>query len=206
MKKLVLLTGKIALLILGSLLCVYPAAGQTIEPPYPGAKPVAADSGAEFYIFRTLSGSERNGMAIDEAKEITVKSFTTSDSFEQVFTHLCDASQERFQETSGELDPDIRSFIGSLGKDELDELAKAVGSNLTGEAYRSAFLTALDKTPAGSIQHGITKKQVGDKTLYYFDLHRPYLNFRTLRWIDATHIEVIREPFSLPAYTGLSRF
>lgn len=199
MKKLALISS----LILLSTLLLRPVAGQSIDSPYPGAEPDATDAGPEFYMYRTLADRKRDGIPTEEVQHYQVKCFTTADSFGKVYAYLNNTSQERFQETSKDLDPDIRSFINSLSKDELTKLAATVGSELSGEAYRRAFLAALDKTPGGSIHHGIMKKQVGDKTLYYFDVHRPFLNFRTLKWIDATHINVIREPFSLPAFTGL---
>lgn len=206
MKKSESLAGKITYLILFSIPCVCPVAGQSIEPPYPDAIPADSDSSAEFYIFRVFAKRKRDGVPTEEVRDFKVASFTTTDSFEKVYAYLNNSSQERFRETSKDLDPGIRSFIKSLNTDEVAALAIKVGSNLSGEAYRSAFLTALDKAPGGSIQHGITKKQVGDKTLYYFDIHRPFLNFRSLQWFDAAHIDVIQEPFSLPAFTGLSNY
>ena len=190
-------------LFLTAIFLVQTAYGQSIDLPYPDARHLDVDSGEEFYTFRTLTSRSHNGVPEEEAHKFKVKSFTTAAAFEKVYAYLNKTAQQRFQETSKELDPEIRSFINSLSEEELAGLAKAVGSNLAGEAYRAAMLAALDKVPGGVIQHAVTKRQEGDKTLYYFDVHRPFLNYRTLQWIDATHIDVIQEPFSLPAYTGL---
>ena len=206
MKKVGFFVAKRSFAILCSMLLAVPVFSQSIAAPYPGAKPVEPDTIAEFYTFRTMVGRRRDGVPDEDARDFQVASFTTRDAFARVYDYLMYTGQERFQVTSNDLDPDIRTFINSLGKGELTGLARAVGSNLSGDAYRAALLAALGKAPGGVIQHGIVKKQAGDKVLYYFDLHRPILNFRTLRWIDATHITVIRIPFSLPAYTGLSSF
>lgn len=203
MKKFVLIAGEIIFMLLPAIVLAQAAHEQPVDPPYPEARHYDAGSGEEFYTFRALTVPTRNGVPKEEAQKFQIKSFMTPDSFAKVYAYLGHTAQNRFQETSKELDSEFRSFIGSLSKDELAALAKAVGSNLSGDAYRNALLAALDNIPGGSIQHAITKRQVGDKTLYYFDVHRPFLNFRTLQWIDATHIDVIKEPFSLPAFTGL---
>ena len=69
-------------------------------------------------------------LVLNRKKKFKVKSFTTTDSFEKVYAYLNSTAQERFQETSKDLDPEIRSFIESLSKEELAELTRTAGSDL----------------------------------------------------------------------------
>lgn len=176
---------------------------QSLLPPYPGATPLHAAGRQGFIRFRISAEPGRYRYVQETGEKIKVESFTTPAAFDRVFEHLKYISEVKYQVTSKDLDPEVRTFVRSLKPAELTELAQAVGSSLTGTAYRDALLAALDKVPGGTVRHGLTVKQVRDDRLYYFDVHHPYLDFRTLRWIDATRIDVTEVPVAAESFTGI---
>ena len=205
MTKLLLIEVRGILLFLLSIMLVSPVAGQSLIPPYPGARLLTSKQQG-FITFRISAEPGHYRYAQETGGKIKVESFTTTATFDRVFKHLKYISDVKYQVTAKDLDPEVRTFIRSLEPAGLTELAQAVGSPLTGAAYRKAFLDALDKVPGGTVQHGLTVKQVRDDRLYYFDVHRPYLDFRTLRWVNATRIDVTAVPVPARSFTGIGDY
>lgn len=194
MKKLKFVAIRTFFLFLFFIFLVNSYADQSTEPPYRGAKPLLTDQ--KFYSFVALTNAKRANMPEERAKQtFNEASFTTPESVESVLDYFDPSGKERFLESTKELESGIHTFIGSLNEDELSDLVKLVGSNLSSEAYRKNLLKMLDLVPGGSITHGLAFKADDSGKFYYYDLHRPYLDYTKLEWVDATRIRVIQLPF-----------
>ena len=119
------------LLSLLSIMLVTPAAGQSLIPPYPGAR-LLTSKHQGFIAFRISAAPGRYRYAQETGGKIKVESFTTPAAFDRVFTHLKYISDLKYQVTSKDLDPSIRAFIRSLQPAGLTALAQAVGRSLSG--------------------------------------------------------------------------
>ena len=194
MKKLKLTAVKALFLYLLFIFLVGTSAGQSTEPPYPDAEPLPVDQ--KFYSFVALTNAKRANVSEEMAKQtFNEESFTTPESVESVLDYLDPSGQERLLESTKELESGIHTFIGSLNEGELSDLVELIGSDLSGEAYRTTLLKMVDLVPGGSITHGLAFKADDDGKFYYYDLHRPYLDFTRLEWVDATRIRVVQLPF-----------
>lgn len=169
------------------------------EPPFPGAKPLFSDQ--EFYENLLTSSFKRPGVSAESVEPIlkmfSEKSFTTSATFDEVFNYLAQlapSEQDALRNIEAAPDSGVRSFLGSLNEDELSALARKVGSNLSGTAYREAFLKSFNEGATKEVMYGVIGHEVKERSIIMFELHRPYFNFGSLRWIDATRIRVIKQP------------
>src|SRR4030042_3065604 len=173
---------------------------KTDESPFPGAKPLFSDQ--EFYKSLLTSSFKRPGISAESAelilKMFSEKSYTTSVTFDEVFTYIVQhmpSDHEALRDTETNPDSGVRSFLGSLDEGELSVLAKRVNSDLSGTSYRKAFLAAFDEGKPKEVMRGIVGHEGEDGiSMVIYELHQPYFDFGLLRWIDATRIRVIKQP------------
>lgn len=176
--------------LLTGLFYVSSALGQEATPPYPGAAPLVADE--EFQRFQALEVATSAGVLTDSAAPgFSLSSFVTAAPVDSVTAHLAVGAVETYQEKTAEPDSLIPPFLASLTSNRLDDLARAVGSELSGFAYRDAVLAAL-KNGVGSIDYRFVAHEHEDGSLTYYEVHRPYLDLGKLQWVDASRIRVIR--------------
>lgn len=169
---------------------VGPVASQPTSPPYPNAESLPVDQ--EVIWFVALTGAKRANVTEEQSRQdYNLESFATRESVEVVLHHLNPSEQEWILDDTALPEPEVRDFVRSLTEDELSELVTLVGSNLSGEAYRTSLLEVTDEVPGNLILRGVTGGPGEYGTFYYYDLHRPYLDFTTLEWVDATRIRVV---------------
>lgn len=181
-------------LVLSYACLVDPGASQSTDPPFPNADPLPVDQEVTWFI--ALTYAKRANVTEEQARQASdLKSFATPSSVDVVLLHLNPSEEEWLLDDTALPEPKVRDFVLSLTDDELSELVRLVGSNLSGEAYRTSLLEATDEVQGKSILRAVTGKPGEGGTFYYYDLHRPYLDFTTLEWVDATRIRVVHLPF-----------
>jgi hypothetical protein len=166
--------------------------------PYRGAVILVAEQ--EFQRFQAVEAAISAGMPVEAAQQIasqvTQSAFTTSAPVDSVVAHLAVGAVETYREMVAYPDSAVPAFLGSLADDSLEDLARAVDSDLSGLAYRDSFLAGLTAEEAASVDYAFVAHENEDGTVTYYEIQRPYFHVGDLRWKDATRIRVTRFPFN----------
>lgn len=184
-------TGVLLGAFLTGLAWVGTAAGQEIDPPYPGAVSLPAER--EFQRSQVLAAAASVGWPAEAALfDFWFSAFATGSPPDSVAIHLGKGAAETFETEVQNPDSLIPAFLGSLDEAGLDDLASAVGSDISGTAYRDALLAQLAENRFQIVQYHFIAHEHEDGSLTYYEIHRPYLDVGRLEWIDATRIRVTR--------------
>jgi hypothetical protein len=177
---------------------VEPAPPVEAAVSYPGAVALIEDQ--EFQRFQARETAIAAGMPADAAQQVasqvTLSAFTTSASVDSVVAHLAVGAVETLRETVAHPDSMVPAFLGSLTDDTLEKLARAVDTDLSGLAYRDAFLAGLSAEEAASVDYAFVAHENEDGTVTYYEIQRPYFDVGDLRWKDETRIRVMHFPFN----------
>jgi len=177
--------------VVAEFISVGAGAGQEIDAPYPGATVLEADS--EFQLFQALEVAAAAGVPAKVAQAgFSLSTFTTDSAAGDVADHLAVGAVETFNAEVANADSVVPGFLATLEEDRLGNLARAVGSDLTGPIYRDSLLTRLSDTSSENVEYHFIAHEHPDGSLTYYEVHRPFLNVGSLRWIDGTRIRVIR--------------
>jgi hypothetical protein len=175
----------------GSPLAGQAAAAQSVPAPFPGAEPLVAD--AAFVAFQMVAAARAAGVPEDRALAMLVRgSFTTPAAVPEVLDHLAADALEVHRQPLVDRDANDGAFLRSLDGAGLAGLARALGVDRAGAAYGRAYLAALAEGPAGPRTGGFAAFEGDDGGLVLYEVQRPYLDVRTLEWVDATRIRVVR--------------
>lgn len=173
------------------LVCVGACVGQEVDPPYPGAVLLVADQ--EFGLFQALEVAASAGAPAEVAQaSFSLSAFTTDSAAGNVADHLGVGAVETYEAEVVNADSMLPAFLASLDQNRLDDLARAVGSDLAGLAYRDSLLARLSEFGAVEVEYHFVAHEHADGSLTYFEVHRPFLDLGRLRWQDITRIRVIR--------------
>jgi hypothetical protein len=168
-----------------------PALGQPVPVPYPGAEPLVADEA--FVAFQMVTAARAAGVPEDRALAMLERaSFATSAEVAAVLDHLEPDAMELHREPIVDRDADDGSFLRSLDNAGLAALVRALGVDRAGAAYGRAYVAALAAGPPGPRTGGFAAFEGDDGGLVLYEVQRPYLDVRTLEWVDATRIRVVR--------------
>lgn len=173
-----------------------PVAGQAVAVPFPGAEPLVADEA--FVAFQMVAAARAAGVPEDRALAMLVRgSFTTPAAVAEVLDHLSADALEVHRQPLVDRDANDGAFLRTLDSAGLASLVRALGADRAGPAYGRAYLAALAERPAGPRTGGFAASDGEDGRLVLYEVQRPYLDVRTLEWVDATRIRVVR--FTAPA-------
>ncbi len=165
--------------------------GQEIDAPYPGAAPLVADQ--EFQLFQALEAAASAGVPAEVAQaSFSLSTFLTDSAPGNVAHHLGTGAAETLQTKVVNADSLVPAFLASLDEERLDRLAEAVGSDLAGIVYRDSLLARLSETSSEEVEYHFVAHEHPDGSLTYYEVHRPFLDIGTLRWLDGTRIRMIR--------------
>jgi hypothetical protein len=166
-------------------------AAQSVSAPFPGAEPLAADEA--FVAFQTVAAARAAGVPEDRALAMLVRgSFTTPAAVADVLDHLAADALEVHRQPLVDRDANDGAFLRTLDGAELASLVRALGVDRVGAAYGRAYLAALAAGPTGPRTGGFAAFEGDDGGLVLYEVQRPYLDVRTLEWVDATRIRVVR--------------
>lgn len=179
---------------LAGLFHVSPVLAQETVSPYPGAVPLVADQ--EFQLFQALAAAAAARVSAEDAlATFALSSFTIVAPADSVAGSLAVGAVEFHQEVVANPDSLVAPFLASLAPAELDDLANAIGSELSGSAYREALVTGLEEEMGELVDYHFIAHEHEDGSLTYYEVHRPYFDLGMLQWVDATRIRVIRLPW-----------
>jgi hypothetical protein len=165
--------------------------GQEIDPPYPGAVPFVADQ--KFGLFQALEVAAAQGVPAEVAQaNFSLSAFTTDSAAGTVAGHLGVGAVETYEAGVSNADSMLPAFLASLDQSGLDDLARVVGSELDGSAYRDSLLARISEFGSVKIEYHFVAHEHPDGSLTYYEVHRPFLDIGHLRWLDLTRIRVIR--------------
>jgi hypothetical protein len=168
-----------------------PLSGQSVAAPFPGAEPLVADE--TFVAFQMLTAARVAGVPEDRALAMLVRgSFTTPATVAEVLDHLAADALEVHRQPLVDRDANDGAFLRRLDGAGLASLVRALGVDRAGAAYGRTYLAALADGPAGPRTGGFAAFEGNDGELLLYEVQRPYLDVRTLEWVDATRIRVVR--------------
>lgn len=144
-------------------------------------------------LFQALEGAASAGVPAEVARQsFSPSAFTTASPADSVAAHLAIGAVETYEETVLDADSTIPGFLASLEEDRLDDLARTVGSDLSGLAYRDALIAHLAEKSSEGVAYTFIAHEHDDGSLTYYEIHRPYMDVGRIEWVDATRIRVIR--------------
>jgi hypothetical protein len=175
-----------------------PAPSVETAAPYIGAVALIEDQ--EFQRFQARESAISAGVPADAAQQmasqVALSAFTTAAPVDSVVAHLAVGAVETLRETVAHPDSMVPAFLGSLTDDTLEKLARAVDNDLSGLAYRDAFLAGLSAEEAASVDYAFVAHENEDGTVTYYEIQRPYFHVGDLHWRDDTRIRVMHFPFN----------